>query len=158
MQDDTESLLRRCGKQITSHWEGDDVDWFPLSKIAISVFDRWLGKRNLHLLDCKDGAEREDRNARMLSLWMAMYDSYDILCRSQLDGFAPMPDRSEYEASCAYDGNKETFQCILIPECSAICYENWDDTNVLWFMKREDIVPILQMAEECGLYPIEFAV
>ena len=156
MLNGTTNMLKRCAGQIFVHDDEDDTE-FPLSKVAISVFDRWLGRENLHLLDCRDDAERQDRNLRMLALWMAIYDSYDVLCRTNSDDFVAMPERSEYEAACAYDGDKETFQCILIPECSAIYYENWDDTNILWYRDREDVIPIIELAEKCGLYPIEFA-
>ena len=158
MSDQTINMLKRCAGQILVNDDEDD-DQFPLSKVAISVFDRWLGKKNLHLLDCKDDAERQDRNRRMLALWMAIYDSYDVLCRTKTDDFEPTRDRTEYETACAYDGDRPSneFQCILIPERSAIYYENWDDTNVLWYMDRKDIVPIIELAETCGLHAIEFA-
>jgi len=88
---------------------------------------------------------------------MAIYDSYDILCRTESETFAEVPNRSQYEAACAYDGDKEDFQCILIPECYAIYYENWEDTNVLWYMDRKDVEPIIELAESCGLHLIEYA-
>ena len=159
MEDDTEKVIHRCAAQVLCHPEGDDVDWFPLDKIAISVFDGWLGPKNYHLLDCKDDAEREDRNRRMLSFWMKIYDSYEVLCRVNDCEFERETNRLKYESSCAYDGNRpgNRFQCILIPELTAIYHENWDDTNVLWYSNRNDIEPLISMAIESGLYSIEYA-
>ena len=137
----------------------EDDDAFPLSKVAISVFDRWLGEKDLHLLDCKDIEEREDRNRRMLSLWMKIYDKCEIRCRGDNDEFRLEPNRVAYESRCAYDGDRpgSEFQCILIPEFTAIYYENWDDTNVLWYSRRDDVQPLISMALNCGLHAIEFS-
>jgi len=158
MNNDSEKSLERCAQQILTGCHEDDTD-FPLGKIAISVFDRWIGVDNLHLLDCKDVAERDNRNFRMLSLWMKIYDKYEVLCRAENYRFRKENDRSIYEAKCAYDANRpgDEFQCILIPALSAIYYENWDDTNVLWYANRYDIAPLIQLAGDCGLHSLEYA-
>ena len=158
MINNSEKILKHCAKEILIGSHEDDSD-FPLRKVAISVFDQWLGADNLHMLDCKDLAEREDRNRRMLSFWMNIYDRYDVLCRFENDEFKTENCRTVYETKCAYDGNRSgnEFQCILIPALHAIYYENWDDTNVLWYADRTQISPLLLLAEDCGLHSLEFA-
>lgn len=137
---------------------GDDD--IPLSKVAISVFDRWLGRDDLHLLDCVDADERENRNRRLLSFWAAIYDTQTVISRSNLDVFAVPKNRDAYIEKCrrGATGGNDVFQCVVLPELGAIYYQNWDDTNVLFFCERSRIEPLLTLAHSCELSVIEFEV
>lgn len=137
------------------------------SKVAISIFNRWLGKDELHLLDSKSQKEREERNARMLCFWDSIYKLTDVYtytstsqkADSQQITFMRYLNKGAYLSSCIYNPTKtsDQFQFIILPEFQAICYESWDDTNILWYVSKETIRPLLEQANICGLHVIDFA-
>ena len=136
-------------------------------KVAISVFNRWLGKDNLHLIDCRSNKEREERNSRMLCFWKSIYNStnvysYESISQkpdSQKINFVRYVNKEAYLKDCAYNPEKtsDQFQFVILPEFEALYYENWDDTNVLWYTSKEKIEPLLEQVGICGLYLIDFA-
>ena len=131
-----------------------------LEKVAISVFEEWLGKDNLHKLDCADSAERVARDERHLAYWLAIRETFpDILAFRPNGNFQPPEDLAEYTSACRnqQDEGSDCFQCIVIPSVNAIYYENWDDTNVLWFEDRTEIGDLLGLAQSLGLHLIEYA-
>ena len=67
-------------------------------------------------------------------------------------------NKTSYLADCTYKPNKtsDQFQFIILPEFQAVYQEDWDDTNVLWFVLREKIEPLLRKANDCGLFAIEY--
>lgn len=138
----------------------------PLSsKVAISVFDRWLGE-DLHLLDCKLQGEREEREVRKLCFWESIFESTSVYTyrstsqkvASQNIELMRYVDKERYLADCAYNPEKTSaqFQFVILPEFQAVYQENWDDTNVLWFTAREKVEPLLQQAGNCGLFVLEY--
>ena len=141
-------------KQILA---GDEI---TLDKIAISVFEDWVGPDGLHKLNCADDAERLHRDKLHLSYWLAIRQTWpDLLALRPHDEFTPPHDLEAYTNACRIeqDEGSDHFQCIVIPSLNAIYYENWEDTNVLWFRDRTDIRDMLDLARKNGLYPIEYA-
>ena len=139
----------------------------PLNnRVAISVFDRWLGK-DVSLLDCKTQGEREERNARMLCFWQVIFELTDVYTyKSSLQRaetrtveFMRYLNKASYLEDCAYktDRTSDQFQFIVLPEFLAVYQEDWDDANVLWFVSREKVEPLLKRADDCGLFAIEYA-
>ena len=158
-------MIARAFPNLRSALENDAE---PLTdRVAISIFDRWLEK-DLHLLDCKSVEEREERNARMLCFWEAIFDLTSIYAfrRNYQQKSSPTvkllryTDKAKYIADCVHhpDKTSDRFQFIILPEFQAIYQENWDDTNVLWFVFREKVEPLLQQAAKCGLFAVEYAV
>ena len=119
------------------------------NKVAISVFNRWIGRDDLQLLDCKSHEEREERNARMLCFWESIYESTDVYTyrstsqqpASQEITFMRYLNKASYLNDCAYSSEKTSnqFQFVVILEFQAIYSENWDDTNILWYVSRKKL-------------------
>ena len=136
------------------------------SKIAISVFDRWLGIDNLHLLDCKSIEERVERDTRMLCFWNSVFESTNVYtyesssqqADSQKITFMHYVEKESYLEDCKSrpDKSSDQFQFIILPEFQAIYQESWDDTNIMWFVSRKKIEPLLEQVNACGLHVIEF--
>jgi len=142
---DAERILRR------------EVDDPPYDKVAISIFDRWLGD-DLHLLDCRDQAERETRNRRLLAHWARVYDETEVFVLNSEGVLASASDREAFLIECGYDPDKtsDRFQFVVLPEFKALYHEYWDDTNVLWYADRTAIAPMLDWARECDLHVVEY--
>ncbi len=132
-------------------------------KVAISVFDGWLGPDRLHMLDC-DSRERAKRNQKLLSHWQKIFERTSVLAvhlrgkakqrllirrfASQAS-FLKLADYHPYKPS-------SRFQLIALPDLEALYMENWDDTNVLWFKSMEKARPVIEWAAECGLHQIAY--
>ena len=129
----------------------------PYEKVAISVFDRWLGP-DLDQLDCRDAAEREERNARLLSLWARIHDETEVWGLGPDGRLARVVDREEFLQRCRYDPDRpgDQFTFVVLPELAALYKEDWDDTNVAWFKSESLIAPLLRWAEECDLHMLRY--
>ncbi len=135
---------------------GDNI---RLEKVAISAFDHWIGSDELGQLDCADANEREARDEHQLSFWLAIRNKWPgMLALLPGEDFLKPEDLDAYINACKinHDGGSSSFQCAVIPAASAIYYENWDDTNVLWFVDRKQICDLLSIAENCGLDVLEY--
>ena len=132
-------------------------DEVPFEKVAISVFDRWVGVANLHLLDCKSEREREDRNARLLSYCEALFARTPLFAAGRGDAPpVPITHLRSVQKLCAYDAEQSPSFFLLLPEFEAIYADDWDDTTVLWFRDRSRVAQLLEFVPECGLHVLEF--
>lgn len=144
----------------------EGVDPIPFKKIAISVFDRWLGEKNRYKLNCDGPEERDERNRKLLSLCEHIFCHTEVytLRDRKLDFALPVlkkyTEKASYLRDCAWDCQKtsDKFHFLMLPEFQAIYHEQWDDTNVLWYRDEKKIGPLLEWARISGLYILEYAV
>jgi hypothetical protein len=135
-----------------------EIDVPSYSKVAVSVFPRWLGEENLGQLDCNTPSERTSRDERLLSHWSRIFDETEVFGVNQNGEFAHLTDKAAYIEVCRNHPNKpsDQFQFIAIPELQVLYHEHWDDTNVAWFQNRSRLTPLLTWARDCGLHVLEY--
>ena len=127
-----------------------------LPKKFISVFDRWLGKENLGLLDCRDESERSERDERLLAHWTQVFDRTPVYRFA--DGTVRREtDRGFFLDACRDRPDKvsEDFAFVLLPALGAYYKEDWDDTNVVWYSDELTVQPLFDWAVKCELHVLD---
>ncbi len=127
-----------------------------LPRKYVSIFDRWIGKENYGQLDCKNDAERAERNERLLSHWAKVFDRTPVFRLA--DGKVKLEtDRESFLDVCRFRPDKPGFEFafVLIPELGAYYKEEWDDTNVVWYSDEVTVQPLFDWAVECGLHVLD---
>lgn len=125
-----------------------------LPRKFVSVFDRWLGAENYHLLDCKDDLEREDRNKKLLAHWTLVIERTSVWTMEE-NQILEVVDRQQFLQKCGdYEKSGDEFAFVLLPELGAYYLEDWDDTNVVWYVDEDRVQPLFDWAAECGLFTL----
>ncbi|WP_303917918.1 hypothetical protein [Draconibacterium sediminis] len=133
-------------------------------KIFISVFDHWLTKdeANKMIFIDSDLSELQLRRDKFESFTKALYEKTNIyfwkykrnyrIFFKQPKSFKDILRRCDFNNLYSQSGDRYS---LILPEYSAIYNEGWDWTNVIWYMDRNKIEPILEIAKKTGLNILE---
>jgi len=128
-----------------------------LPRKFVSIFDRWLGKENYGQLDCKNDAERAERNERLLSHWEMIFERTPVFMLNETGVLTEAVNRESFFSKCEYGGWKGSadFVFVLLPALGAYYQEHWDDTNVVWYSDIKKAQPLFDWAIASGLHTLE---
>ncbi|NNE58500.1 MAG: hypothetical protein HKN36_10360 [Hellea sp.] len=120
-------------------------------KEFISLWDGWLGKKNLDKLDEVSEAEWSKFNTMILAI-SSKYKVGKVDFETQTIEFPTIISEtfSDYETSM----NKESseFSSYIIPELECMISEEWDYTYIIWYKNSSSLKLITPFARASGLY------
>jgi hypothetical protein len=132
---------------------------------AISIFDDWLGKDNLHKLDTATKADYDARSEplkRFSELLLRDTEALGIAVGEPLDVSAPSifafssPEEAQrYARPSTWDAESTNFFRLLLPELKAIYLESWDFTNALFLLNLSCLPRIHEVAANAGVFVLE---
>tara|TARA_B100000508_G_C11275266_1_gene187732 strand:+ start:60 stop:557 length:498 start_codon:yes stop_codon:yes gene_type:complete len=131
-------------------------------KIVVSVFDHWMTREEFITYDDVDYETLMDRRKKFEKSIIKLYNStqcYLWKYKRHYRVFIYKPTSLEqilnkcnvknqtYKTGTQYD--------ILMPECSAVYTSEGDWTNIIWYMDKKKIQPLIQCVKEAGLHILE---
>jgi hypothetical protein len=133
--------------------------------LAVSVFDRWLGREDaIKLLGDISKEEQARRDALLYSFSKKVAQSTEVLnfkfrgkwkkAYPLFRGFTSEESKQEYLKPVMSHTRKSFFQVVL-PEIDAVFFESWDNTNVFYLRDPSKIEIIKKWAAETGVYCLE---
>jgi hypothetical protein len=133
-------------------------------KIFICVFDHWLTREeaeNQIFID-KDIEELKSRRQKFKNFIEDIYNQTEFYTwkykrhyRFHIQKPTSIKDvfrKCDFENLWSQSGQRYSF---LLPEYSAVYSEEWDWTNIIWYINKEQIKPLLEKAKNIGLYILE---
>jgi hypothetical protein len=129
-------------------------------KLFISVFDHWLTEDESDKLIFIDDniAEIILRRDKFEKVAEELYKTTDIFLWKYTRNYRiyltkPRTDhdilrKCDFKNLWSQSGRRYS---LLLPEFSAIYNEEWDWTNIIWYIDEEKIKPILEIANKVGL-------
>ena len=133
----------------------------PYQPIFVSVFDHWLSEAEASEQVYVDEDIEELRSRRkkfrdfitgvyqQLPLYTWKYKRHHRLHIQQPTTLADVLRKCDFENLYSLSGKKYGF---LLPDCSAVYAENWDWTNVIWYLDKDKIEPLVVQAQKAGLH------
>ncbi|WMW80195.1 hypothetical protein RF679_16300 [Undibacterium cyanobacteriorum] len=162
LSDEKQQALKLQFPELRDVRENED---HSMGRFAISVFDHWLrDESEWHLMDCFDGPERSERDQKFRQHWALLFEStevYTVRYRGRWPRKSKLIikkylNKSGFLQQCRIDPTRSPKQFIILPEYDCLFAASWDDTNVCFFNSRERAEPIISLAQQCGLYCLEF--
>ena len=133
-------------------------------KIFISVFDHWLTReevKNQIFID-ENSEELKSRRQKFKDFIEDTYNKTELYTwrykrhyRFHIQKPTSIKDifrKCDFENLWSQSGQRYSF---ILPEYSAVCAEEWDWTNIIWYTNKEKIEPLLEKAKSIGLYILE---
>lgn len=133
------------------------------NQVAICIFDHWLERDEINLIFTKDKEEINSRRMKLESFITKLYSLTDVYFWRYKRHYRPhvYKPRSLHDVLkyCNFDDltedRGESYNLVL-PDFSAVYSESFDWTNRLLYQDRTKISPILELADEVGLYKLEY--
>ena len=143
-----------------------DQDQVTLNKhynqLAICVFDHWLRRDEMNILFSKDPEEIASRQQKNRAFIEGLFDLTTVwFWRYKRDRpfvFSP-ENKGEVLRKCKLNeasADRGDFYSLVLPEVGAVYSESFDWTNTLSYHTNEKIKPVLKLAEDCGLFKLEY--
>jgi len=128
-------------------------------KLFISVFDHWLTEDEGDLIFIDDNIDelmlRRDKFEKVVE---ELYKTTDIFLWKYKRNYRiylnkPMTyndilRKCNFKNLWSQSGRRYS---LILPEFSAIYNEEWDWTNIIWYIDEDKIKPILEIANKVGL-------
>ena len=130
-------------------------------KIFISVFDHWLksDEADNQIFVDDNIEELNSRREKYKTVVEKLYSLTDLYLwkykrnyRFHIQKPLTLNDalrKCDFNNLWSQRGRQYSF---VLPEFSAIYNEEWDWTNIIWYLDEEKIQPILDIAKSSGLY------
>ena len=129
------------------------------NRVFISVFDKWLTPEEVDKISKLELKELFERRQKLEAIIMEFYELTETYIwrykrHKRIVFYKPsslthLLNRCDIKNQNWWHGHRYH---ILLPEFSAIYGEEWDWTNILWYIDKEKIKPLLKLAENSGLH------
>jgi hypothetical protein len=140
--------------------EGEDADY---QMIFVSIFDHWLTQDEFETeINTEDRTELNIRREKFQNFIDGIYSLTDIYSwkykRHNRFFIYPFTSLNQLTKKCKIDnqhGESGRRYDLIIPDFGAIYSEEWDWTNIIWYRDRKEIQPLINLAQQSGLYILE---
>ena len=140
--------------------EGEDTDY---QLIFVSIFDHWLTPDEFQPeIHTEERTELNKRIEKFQTFIDGLYNLTHIYSwkykRHNRFFIYPFTSLGHLTEKCKIEnqhGVTGRGYDIIIPEFGAVYSEEWDWTNIIWYRDRKEIQPLIDLAQQSGLYILE---
>jgi len=131
-------------------------------KTFASIFDHWLKPNEVDQIHTENADEINNRRKKFETVVKEIFNSTEIyLWRyKRHDRFFVYKPTSINEVlnRCDFDNlysERGKHYSLILPEYSAVFNEEWDWTNIIWYINKEKIKPLIKIIKKAGLHILE---
>lgn len=121
------------------------------SKEFITLWNGWLGKKNLHKLNEVTQAEWQRFNDLLLELFNR-YELFSVNINENICSKVKNPEEIIDSYKVSLNKPYTQFTKIIIPELDAVYSEEWDYTWILWYKNKRALEAFEPLIRKCKLY------
>ena len=133
--------------------------------LSISYFEHWLSlEEALEFLTDVSAEEQKKRDELFFSFMKELARDFEVdnftfrgrqKNRPVFRRFISAPSATAFLLPKSLGGTRNKAMEFVLNQQDAAFFEGYDDTFHLYFKNREQILPILALAEKCGLHILE---